>query len=267
MTEAIGMWFGADVRSEAASDAANAQIAAAMDADRIMRNYFQRAVGPLRRGYATAEDPLRPYARVGRRALGQLSRGMRPGKRFAREFDERAFRKSPGYQFRLDEGLKAIERQASARGVTGGTLKAFTRYAQDYAAGEYDRAFQRWNVQRGQQFARLSGLAGMGARMAGQQSGLRVARGHALSDLYRGQGARLAELAMLRGNIQAAGEVGQAVPRAQLYEGASALPMFYLATLGSLASGGIGGQPTTPYQTQPVASSIYTAPTQPLAFY
>ena len=51
----------------------------------------------------------------------------------------------PGYQFRLDEGEKAIRRHASAGSGarTGATYKALTRYGQDYASNEYGKARER----------------------------------------------------------------------------------------------------------------------------
>lgn len=55
------------------------------------------------------------------------------------------FEADPGYQFRLDEGQKALERSASARGgvLNGGVLKAISRYGQDFASNEYDKAYGR----------------------------------------------------------------------------------------------------------------------------
>jgi len=51
----------------------------------------------------------------------------------------------PGYQFRMDEGTKALERSAAARGMlfSGATGKGLTRYAQDYASNEFDKSFNR----------------------------------------------------------------------------------------------------------------------------
>lgn len=59
----------------------------------------------------------------------------------------------PGYQFRLDEGLKAGRNIAGARGMlnSGATAKALTRYGQDYASGEFNNIFNR-----------LAGSAGIG---------------------------------------------------------------------------------------------------------
>lgn len=51
----------------------------------------------------------------------------------------------PSYQFRLNEGLKALERSAAAKGMlrTGNTLEELMRYGSDYASQEYGKAAER----------------------------------------------------------------------------------------------------------------------------
>jgi hypothetical protein len=51
----------------------------------------------------------------------------------------------PGFAFRLQEGLKAIQRSAAAKGtaLSGGTMKALERYGQDYSSNEYGNAYNR----------------------------------------------------------------------------------------------------------------------------
>ena len=51
----------------------------------------------------------------------------------------------PSYQFRLDEGRKALERSAAGRGVlrTGGTLKDILGWGQNFASQEYGNIFDR----------------------------------------------------------------------------------------------------------------------------
>jgi hypothetical protein len=51
----------------------------------------------------------------------------------------------PGYQFRVGQGLDALQRSAAAKGVlrTGGTLKDIVGYGQNFAAQEYDKVFNR----------------------------------------------------------------------------------------------------------------------------
>jgi hypothetical protein len=49
------------------------------------------------------------------------------------------FEASPGYQFRLDEGGRAVDRSAAARGLllSGAQNKASQRFGQDYASGDF----------------------------------------------------------------------------------------------------------------------------------
>lgn len=51
----------------------------------------------------------------------------------------------PSYQFRLNQGLDALQRSAAAKGMlrTGNTLQDLMNYAQDYASQEYGNTFNR----------------------------------------------------------------------------------------------------------------------------
>lgn len=87
----------------------------------------------------------------------------------------------PGYAFRLAQGMKALNAGAAAKGnlLSGGTVKAGQRYAQDYASNEYGNVYNRalgeyqqgYNeFQQGQtnQYNRLASLAGLGQTTAAQ---------------------------------------------------------------------------------------------------
>lgn len=51
----------------------------------------------------------------------------------------------PGYKFRLEQGMNALDAGAAARGgvLGGGQIKAAQQYAQDYASGEFQNAWNR----------------------------------------------------------------------------------------------------------------------------
>jgi hypothetical protein len=55
------------------------------------------------------------------------------------------WQQDPGYQFRMDEGMRVLERGAAARGIlnSGGTIRGAVRYGQNYASSEYQRVFDR----------------------------------------------------------------------------------------------------------------------------
>lgn len=51
----------------------------------------------------------------------------------------------PGYQFRSNQGMDAIQRSAAAKGLlrTGGTLKDLATWNQNFASGEYGNVYNR----------------------------------------------------------------------------------------------------------------------------
>ena len=89
------------------------------------------------------------------------------------------FYASPDYQFRLSEGLKAIERSAAARGAlrSGATMRSIGRYAQGEAAGEF-----------GNYFNRLAGLAGVGQAATDSTSQAGQNYANAASNAYTNAG-------------------------------------------------------------------------------
>lgn len=105
----------------------------------------------------------RPYLEAGYNALRSMQ-GMTgqkltqlPGesdRKFERAQD-RPFnwKKDPGYQFRKAEGNQAIDRRQAAGGsfLSGESIKAATRYNQDFASNEFSNVFNR-----------LSTIAGFG---------------------------------------------------------------------------------------------------------
>lgn len=129
------------VASDAARRAANTQVDAAGNAtNAIMTQYWQNRAD------------LAPWREAGVNALAQLVSkvGAGPGE----------FTTSPGYQFRLSEGQKAVERSAAAKGkqLSGATMKALDRYSQDYATSDYDNFLRRYY----ESLNPLQSLAGVG---------------------------------------------------------------------------------------------------------
>lgn len=124
-----------------------------------------------------------------------------------RNFTNEDFRTAPGYEFRLGEGQKAIERSAAARGnqLSGAALKGLTRYGQDFASNEFQNAYNRDLANRQTTYNMLAGVSGTGQTAAtniaqmGQQSAGNIA------DYYlQGGNARAAGI-MGRGNALAGG--------------------------------------------------------------
>lgn len=121
--------------------------------------------------------------------------------RLTRSFSLADFEKDPGFQFRLDEGQKLIERSAAARGglVSGRTGKELTRFGQDFASEEFGRARNRFREDQTDLFNRFALLAGVGQTAAGQLADLGSRFSSQFGDLVVG-GATSAAAARAAGN-------------------------------------------------------------------
>jgi len=142
-----------------------------------------KAAGKAAKTQADMFNQLRadqaPYRQTGGKALSELEKMFIGG-------DYSGFDKSPGYQFRMDEGQKAVDRSASARGLrrSGPQLKALQRYGQDYASGEFNNYANRLSslAGLGQTATQQTGAAGMGA--AGNIGQAQMAAGQARGSAY-----------------------------------------------------------------------------------
>lgn len=112
------------------------------------------------------------------------------GKYATAEYTPEMFAKGqdPGYQFRLSEGMKALESSASARGnlLSGGTLKGIQRYGQDMASQEYQNAFNRYQAERAGTLNPLQSLAGVGQSTANTLGTMGMNYANQVGELYQG---------------------------------------------------------------------------------
>ena len=119
--------------------------------------------------------------------------------KYAQDFSMGDFQADPGYGFRLSEGQKALERSAAARGglISGGAMKAATRYGQDMGSQEYQNAYNRYQTNRANQLNPLGSLTQSGQAAANFQAGNLGSYGTNVSSLMGQQG-----------QSQAAGQIG-----------------------------------------------------------
>ena len=101
------------------------------------------------------------------------------------------FETSPGYQFRFDQGMRAVERGAAARGLlrSGAAVKATQRFGEGLASSEYENFANR-----------LASLAGVGqaSTNATQAAGANAANN--ISDAYMKAGNARASAYLNTGN-------------------------------------------------------------------
>jgi hypothetical protein len=131
---------------------------AANQAGRTQAKAANRAADLQREQFDRQNELQAPFREAGVRALPELEAASR-----YTPFGMDQFQADPGYAFRLSEGQKALDRQAAARGglISGGALKAATRFGQEMGSQEYTNAFNRYQTERNARLNPLQSLAGM----------------------------------------------------------------------------------------------------------
>ena len=234
----VGTIIGSIISGNAAKKAAKEQTKAADKATDIQLQAQREAIAALQEMYDTSRADLAPYREAGSEALNTLTAETKPGGDFSKDFTAADFETDPGYQFRLSEGMKALERSASARGgvLSGRTLKDINRFGQEYASDEYNKAYTRFNLDRERRFNRLASLAGLGQTATTSTTQLSSQTGQNLASTYLGTGSTVSDIALQRGNAKASGIVGQSSAYAQ---GLRAIDEYNIQLLN--AAGGVAG--------------------------
>lgn len=154
---ALAIGGSALLGASASKSAANTQAASADRSLDLQREMFNKQL-----------EFQQPFQEAGVNALNRMQSGNVMGMM------------DPSYQFRLGEGMKALERSAAARGglISGGALKAAQRYGQDFASNEFGNAYNR-----------LASMAGLGQTATGAQSNAAGQFGANAGNLMTGAGA------------------------------------------------------------------------------
>ena len=134
----VGAFFGGPVGASiggalgGAIDSSNAASSAAAGSNAAASQASER----WQQIYKDQQTAQQPYQTGGVNAFNKLSSGDVMGYM------------DPSYQFRLNEGLKAIRNKAGSQGqiFSGNTLKGLEGYGQSMASQEYQNAFNRLNT-------------------------------------------------------------------------------------------------------------------------
>lgn len=215
LTGGISEAVGYDNIASSAEDLTGINLSDNSAADRAIRdqeNATNAANSLQERMYNQTRRDLDPWRTAGTDALGQMQ-----GSDFQRDFTMADFTADPGYQFRMSEGQKAIERSAAAKGGRhgGATMKALAGYGQNLASQEYQNAYDRFNADRDRRFGRLSTISGSGQNAAAGQ-------GAAAQNYATTVGSNMTNMA----NARASQAMGQAQQLGNMVGNAS---MAYLA--------------------------------------
>ena len=183
----------------------------------------EKGLTATEQGYQRGAQALQPYYQQGQQDYQNFGNMVRGG-----QFDYQApeyqdpnfnFEADPGYQFRQQEGNKALLGAASAQGnmLSGATMKAMQKYNQGLASQEYGNAYNRFVGNRdylrqkytsdrsfgaGQmsdKYNRYQGLANVGYSAAQQMGNMAIGQGSDMSNIYGQQGNAAAAGYMAQG--------------------------------------------------------------------
>jgi hypothetical protein len=190
--------IGGAISGSGARDAARTQADAANRSADLQKEMFdeqKRLSEPYRQAGLTGQNRLMELLGLGGNT-GAAGYGQ-----YARDFGMQDFQQDPGYRFRLGEGLKAMSRQAGARGglISGQTMKGLEDYRQASASQEYGNAFNRYQTNRANQLQPLGSLMSSGQAAAVGQA--------AQAGQY---GVNVGNLMGQAGQATAAGQMGMA---------------------------------------------------------
>lgn len=198
MIGAGGALLGGVIASSGAKQAASTQADAANRAAALQKEMFDQQMAgqePYRQAGLTGQNRLMELLGLGGN-VGAAGYG-----KYGKDFSMADYQADPGYAFRLGEGQKALERSAAARGglISGGALKAATRYGQDMGSQEYQNAFNRYQTNRTNQLQPLGNLMASGQSAASNQGSAAGQYGANAGNAY-----------MAAGNAIGAGQLGAA---------------------------------------------------------
>jgi hypothetical protein len=198
MIGAGGALLGGVIASSGAKQAASTQAEAANRAADLQKQMFDQQMAgqePYRQAGLTGQNRLMELL-----GLGGNASAAGYGK-YGRDFSMADYQADPGYAFRLGEGQKALERSAAARGglISGGALKAATRYGQEAGSQEYQNAFNRYQTNRSNQLQPLGNLMASGQSAASNQGSAAGQYGANAGNAY-----------MAAGNAIGSGQLGAA---------------------------------------------------------
>ena len=154
---ALAIGGSAILGASASKSAANTQAASADRATELQERMFNKQL-----------ELQEPFRQAGVNALNKIESGDIMGSM------------DPSYSFRFQEGLKALDRSAAARGglLSGGALKAAQRYGQEFASNEFGNAYNR-----------LASRAGFGQTASTNMGGAAGSFGANAGNLITGAGA------------------------------------------------------------------------------
>jgi hypothetical protein len=187
--------FGSANAANAAGEAAHIQKVTAKENRKLSEQYttssladlqhsLDQATGQFTQAKTDAATNLSPFQQAGEKSLSQIMGLLGLNGPEASSAALSSFNASPDYQFRVGEGVKALDRSAAARGglYSGAQGRALVDYGQQAGSQEF-----------GNYYNRLSDVAANGQNAATTLSNINTNTAGAQANAYLNTGANMAQ--------------------------------------------------------------------------
>jgi hypothetical protein len=188
--------IGGSMQADAATNAANTQLAGTKYASDIQKKMFD-----------TLNEQQAPYREIGKTALTKIT-DMLPF--FTKMPTAEDVKSIPGYQFGMNEGLGAVSQNGNVLSPGSNVDMARQKFATDYAL---NTALPSYLTQRTGIYNTLAGIAGLGQQSVDASGKLGMQTGSNLSQLAVGganaiAGGQVGVANAMAGGLQGAGNAG-----------------------------------------------------------
>lgn len=153
----------------AAVASSNASSNAAKDSAKVSQEISDESLALQAALAEQQRADFEPWRVAGETALTQIEEGIASG---AFQVGTVDVTQDPGYEFRMSEGIEALDKSAASRGrlLSGAQDKAITDYSQNVASQEYANAYARESNEKANQYNMLSALSQGGQSSAAGQA-------------------------------------------------------------------------------------------------
>ena len=164
----LGALYGASQIGKSATNAANTLGAANTNAANLASNASLAATDLQRQQFQRQQELQQPFYNAGVNALPAYASGAMPGGSLVKPFSMADYQADPGYGFRFDQGMKALNSSMASRGlgVSGPAIKGAINFGQGAASQEYNNAYNRYVNDQATRRNALAGLTGYGPTSA-----------------------------------------------------------------------------------------------------
>ena len=170
-----------------------------------------------KRQFDIGQENVAPYLEAGKYGLEQYLGGLKQDLPQWGGFTAADMQNDPGYQFRQEQGLCALDRMYASRGqgYSGNRGIGLQQWGQNFASQEFGaaraRAFQDYSTSLSNHLTRLgqwANLAQSGQQAAGAASSLGMQYAAQNANILQAGATGMGNAAMAQGNATAAGYMG-----------------------------------------------------------